>query len=70
MESNTILDALGDAAIRTVAKYEEHIDNGRFLEAAQCLATVETITFQAQQIERNDDQTRLAFPAVTREANS
>jgi len=63
MEANTtILDALADAAVRTVAKYEQHLDNGRHTEAAACLNAVEAITSQVQQIELNDKQEELAFP--------
>jgi len=55
VEANTtILDALADAAIRTIARYEQHMENGRHLEAKQCMSAVEAITLQVQQIEEND----------------
>lgn len=65
MEANTtILDALADAAIRTVAKYEQHLDNGRHNDAAACLGAVETITAQVQQIEFNDKREAATFGTV------
>lgn len=50
----TIIDALADAAVETVDLYKQHMKNGRYTDANECLGAITGITTQVQRIEDND----------------
>lgn len=50
----TIIDALADAAVETVELYKQHMQNGRYTDASECLGAITGITGQVQRIEDND----------------
>lgn len=50
-EDTTIQEALTEAAIDTLVLYKEHMRNGRYSDAQNCLNAVDDLTGQTVQLE-------------------
>lgn len=72
-EDKTIQEALTEAAIETLALYKEHMRNGRYSDAHNCLGTVNDLTHQTLEledhVERFDDELARTSPSVNNLVN-